>query len=100
MSANYNKTSPYYGTDNFGPFLDIMKFRAIPKRPDDVTYIIDRVYKYRPDLLAYDLYKDSALWWVFAVRNPNVLKDPVFDFVPGATIRIPKKETLAEALGV
>jgi hypothetical protein len=37
---------------------------------------------------------------VFAVRNPNVLKDPVFDFVPGATIRIPKKETLAEALGV
>jgi len=100
MSANYNKTSPYYGTDKFGSFLDIMNFRAIPKLPDDVTYVIDRIYKYRPDLLAYDLYKDSALWWVFAVRNPNVLKDPVFDFVPGATNRIPKKETLAEALGV
>ena len=99
MSANYNKTSAYYGTDKFGSFLDIMNYRAIPKLPDDVTYIIDRVYKYRPDLLAYDLYKDSALWWVFAVRNPNVLKDPVFDFVPGVTIRIPKKETLAEALG-
>jgi hypothetical protein len=29
-----------------------------------------------------------------------VLQDPVFDFVPGATIYIPKKETLVAALGL
>lgn len=100
MAATYNKTSPYYGTETFGNFLDIMKYRSIPKKVDDVTYIIDRIYKFRPDLLAYDLYGDSALWWVFAVRNPNVLKDPVLGFLPGVTIKIPKKETLVDALGV
>jgi prophage DNA circulation protein len=51
-------------------------------------------------LLAYDLYGDSALWWVFAMRNPNTIQDPVFDFLPGTTIFIPKKETIVAALGL
>ena len=66
----------------------------------DWTYEIDAVYKHRPDLLSFDLYGDTSLWWVFSIRNPNVLQDPVFDFVPGATIYIPKKETLVAALGL
>jgi hypothetical protein len=37
---------------------------------------------------------------VFSVRNPNALQDPVFDFVPGAIIYIPKKETIQAAIGV
>ena len=100
MAATYDATSPYYATPFSQFYLDSMTNRPIPKEDDDLQFTINLTYQYRPDLLAYDLYKDSALWWVFAVRNPNVLKDPVFDFVPGATIRIPKKETLAEALGV
>ena len=59
-----------------------------------------RSYKNRPDLLAADLYGDAALWWVFAARNPNVLKDPLFDFRPGVTIYIPTKETLVADLGL
>jgi hypothetical protein len=98
--ANYSKTSPYANTKMFGNFLDIMNYRSIPAKPDDVVYTIDRVYKYRPDLLAYDLYGDAALWWVFAVRNPNTLKNPMGDFLPGVTIAIPKKSTIAEAIGL
>jgi len=44
--------------------------------------------------LAFDLYGDPSLWWVFAVRNPNVISDPVFDMRIGARIAVPKKETL------
>lgn len=98
--ATYSKSSPYYDTKNYGNFLDVMNNRSFRKLSSDVYYQIDRIYQYRPDLLAYDLYGDAGLWWVFAVRNPNVIKDPVFDFRPGVSIYIPKKETLITDLGL
>ena len=69
----YKKTSPYASTPVHGSFLDVLEHRKITKKADDVTYKINSVYKYRPDMLAYDLYGDSNLWWVFSLRNPNVL---------------------------
>jgi hypothetical protein len=98
--VTYTASSPYYRTGTFGIFLDVMTNRPITKLPDDVLYEIDSVYEYRPDLLAADLYGNSALWWVFAQRNPNVLVDPLFDFVAGARIYIPKLGTLKQDLGV
>jgi len=99
-TVQYNKSSPYYGTPEFGNFLDILTDRPIPKLGSDVLYSIDPVYANRPDLLANDLYGDSAFWWVFAARNPNVLQDPIFDFTVGTVIYIPKKETITTALGL
>jgi len=100
MAAVYSKFSPYYNTKTFGPFLDILNFRSLPKNSLDIQYTIDAVYRYRPDMLAADLYGNSALWWVFAARNPDVLKDPVFDFYPGKIIYIPPKETVLASLGI
>lgn len=98
--VNYTPASPYYKTGTFGIFLDVMVNRPISKLPDDVLYEIDSVYEYRPDLLAADLYGSSSLWWVFAQRNPNVLIDPLMDFVAGTRIYIPKLSTLKQDLGV
>jgi len=98
--TNYSRHSPYFNTELFGTFLDVASLPAIPYDSTDVVYQIDAIYKHRPDLLAYDLYGSSTFWWVFAVRNPNTLKDPVFDFLPGASIYIPKKATLTAALGI
>lgn len=98
--TTYNKSSPYYDTKTYSGFLDVMQYRNFRKLASDVQYRIDRIYQYRPDLLAHDIYDNSALWWVFAVRNPNVIKDPVFDFRPGVAIYIPKKETLIADLGL
>lgn len=98
--TTYNRSSPYYATGQFGQFLDLLEYRDIPQNQNDVEYQIDAVYQYRPDLLAYDLYQNAALWWVFAVRNPNVLKDPMFDFSAGKIIFIPTKETLTASLGL
>jgi hypothetical protein len=100
MAVNYSKTSSYSNTETFGFFLDVANIPLIPFDPSDTAYRIDNIYEHRPDLLAYDLYGDSALWWVFSVRNPNVLQDPVYDFLPGATIYVPNKDTLTAALGL
>jgi hypothetical protein len=43
----------------------------------------------RPDLLAFELYGSPRLWWLFAARNPDLLIDPVEDFVAGLTIYAP-----------
>ena len=99
-SITYNKTSPYSTTEIYSFYLDVANIPQIPYNPSDVQYQIDAVYKNRPDLLAYDLYGDAALWWVFAVRNPNTIQDPVFDFLPGAVIYVPKKDTLTAVLGL
>lgn len=73
--------------------------RPIPPTPNDTWYIVPAVYEYRPDLLAYDLYNDSKLWWVFAARNPNKLgPDPYFNFKAGIGIYLPQQETLTNYL--
>lgn len=97
----YKATSPYYYTDVTGnKYLDVMVNRPIPMFDSDVYWEIKKVYEYRPDLLAYDLYNDPKLWWVFSQRNPNRLKDPYFDFVTGLGIYIPKHDVLINILGL
>lgn len=100
MAVSYSKTSPYVNTDIYSFFLDVANIPSIPIDPSDVQYQIDAIYKNRPDLLAFDLYGDAGLWWVFSVRNPNVLQDPVFDFIPGVIIYVPKKQNLTSSLGL
>jgi hypothetical protein len=97
--ASYDAMSPYYTTPYSGFFLDIMNNRALPKQGDDTIFIINQTYQYRPDLLAFDLYDESKLWWVFYQRNPNTLTEPPFDFVIGKQIYIPKLSTLKSVLG-
>jgi hypothetical protein len=97
--TTYNKASPYYNTSMVNNYLDVINFRDIPKEKDDILFELTATYEHRPDLLAYDLYKDQKLWWVFAVRNRSVIKDPVFDMVAGVKIYLPKASTLQRVIG-
>lgn len=98
--AIYRNNSPWYLTNQNNLFLELLNIRPIPAEPDDFYYSIENQYKHRPDLLAYDLYGDSKLWWVFAQRNMEIIKDPIFDFAPGTKIYLPKKSNLSQFLGV
>lgn len=103
MSNNnlYPSTSPYTFTNIVNEkFLDVMVNRPIPKEESDQYWTISETYNLRPDLLAYDLYGDARLWWVFAQRNPNRIKDPLFDFVTGTQIYLPNADTLKIVLGL
>lgn len=101
MNTLYPSTSPYFDSQIVNQeYLDVMVNRAIYSDPTDQYWQITTVYNLRPDLLASDLYNDSRLWWVFAQRNPNKLKDPLNDFVQGAWIYIPTMSALQSSLGL
>ena len=97
--AQYDATSPYYQTEYSQFFLDVMVNRPIPKQDDDILFKINLTYQYRPDLLAFDMYDNAGLWWVFYQRNPNTLQKPPLDFSAGTTIYVPKITTLRSVLG-
>jgi hypothetical protein len=37
---------------------------------------------------------------VFAQRNPDQIEDPIYDFKPGVSIQLPKKENVLKDLGL
>jgi hypothetical protein len=98
--ATYSKFSPYYSTEQNNLYLELLTIRPVPAEPDDFRYEIETKFKWRPDLLAYVAYGSPKLWWVLVQRNMDVLKDPIYDFVPGKIIYLPKKENLQRFLGV
>jgi|TARA_Y100000389_G_scaffold198233_1_gene234347 hypothetical protein len=99
--AAYSGTSPWFNTPTKeGQYLDILKIRPIPAESDDVLYTVQPQYNHRPDLLAFDLYGNKDLWWVFAQRNMEIIKDPIFDLEPGVEIYVPKGDALTRILGI
>ena len=73
--------------------------QIIGKSINDETYTITAEYEERPDKLAYVLYNTTALWWVFAARNPDILKDPLGDFTVGTIIQLPASSTITNISG-
>jgi len=99
--ANYSASSPYFKTSFVkNQYLDVLKIRPVPAESDDVLYTIEVQYTHRPDLLAYDLYGDKGLWWVFAQRNMDIIKDPVYDIEAGVQIFLPKGDKIQKVLGL
>lgn len=92
--VNYRNTSPYAKTLQASWYLSYYNYIDILKSEDDVIATIPTKYLYRPDLFSYNLYGTSDYWWVFMVRNMDSIKDPIFDFIPGKQIYIPKKENI------
>ena len=99
MSVKYSNLSPWFNTPVIRDYLDVLAIRSVPAESDDYLYSIEPQYTYRPDLLAYDLYGNKDLGWVFIQRTLDVLQDPIFDFVPGTKIYLPKNTSLKEVLG-
>jgi hypothetical protein len=98
--ASYGSTSPWGKTRVINnQYLDVLQIRPIPARDDDVLYEVQPQFTHRPDLLAFSVYGTSKLWWVFAQRNMDVLKDPVFDLEAGVKIFLPRQDKLQKFLG-
>jgi len=99
--AKYSSSSPWHKTKiKNSQYLDFLSIRPVPKQSDDILYTIEVQYTHRPDLLAYDLYGNKDLWWVFAQRNMDVIKDPIYDFEEGVEIYLPKGPQLRKLLGL
>ena len=90
MATNYSKDSFLKrAKTREGTFLDVNDLTKIRRSVNDEIYTIPAEFDERPDLLANFAYDNSRLWWVFSIRNPDVLKDPIRDFKAGTTIVLP-----------
>lgn len=52
----------------------------------------------RMDLFSYQQYGSSRLWWIVALANADMIKDPIWDFKSGMTVFVPKDAALLEKL--
>lgn len=89
MSHALKDTSQYLLTPITDWYLDIMVRRPVPKSDYDKIIRIPPAYDQRPDLLSQAEYGTPKLWWVFAMRNPDLISDPIHDFVAGLEIFVP-----------
>lgn len=99
MADFHRRDSFLRRTGTYDVFLDINTLPVIPKVVSDVTYTIPAKFVGRPDLLAYELYNNTRLWWIFALRNPDQLKDPLGDFKEGVSIKLPSQATVESIIG-
>jgi len=90
--AMYEQTSPYATTRVNRFYLDLATLPTVNLDGTEIEAIIESRYHHRPDLLAYDAYGSSKLWWIFRAVNPDVLSDPVFDFKAGTKIKLLSKD--------
>lgn len=94
MANNHKSTSRYVSTPNKDFYLDIWEPISIPASENDQLITISAAHNERPDLLSYELYGTPRYWWIFAIRNQNVLFDPIYDFTAGTQILVPTKARL------
>ena len=91
MPTTYKENSNYFKTAMNRKYLETYQpslTRETLSR-ETKTMTVESKYDRRPDLLAYDLYGNSNLWWVIAHYNREVLKDPLNDFRSGIEIVVP-----------
>jgi len=100
VTVQYKTNSPYSKTPLFdNNFLDILEYKPLPAKADDIYKQITATYHRRPDLMSYDLYGTVDFWYVFMMRNRDLILDPVWDFTEDKFIYIPKIDTILAALG-
>lgn len=94
MPKNAAPTSQYIDTQITDFYLDVWVPRKVPANVNDKTVTIDAKYHQRPDLMAFDYFGTPNLWWIFAVRNVDIINDPIFDHVSGIQIIVPAQEVI------
>lgn len=92
--TRYAGGSPYAATPQSSWHLDTLVLRDIKPDPTDKAIVVSTAYNYRPYNLSYELYGSKDYWWVFQILNLDVIRDPIYDFKAGITIRVPTKERL------
>lgn len=90
----YPPSSPYAITPQASWYIGRYEHRNIFPASDDQTITIASAYHLRPDKMSFDLYGTPNYWWVFMVRNMDLIRDPIWDHTSGKTIIVPTKTNL------
>ena len=97
MTVNYLNTSLYGLTPQIANIVNYLDFWVPPtilSSINDTLLLLPPKYHLKPDLLSFDTYGTTGYWWVFMMRNPDIIQDPIWDFVNGIQIYLPIKGNL------
>lgn len=88
MAINYSQYSPYSKVKKTW-YLGYNLPSGMTYADTDTTYVIPNKYDEQPWRLAYELYGNERLYYIFALLNSNLIQDPIYDFKAGTVIQIP-----------
>lgn len=97
MASKYSQYSPYAKVGQTW-HLDYNLPMPILPSDSDVEYTIPAKYDERPDRLAKELFNNERLMYIFALCNPDILIDPIYDFKAGVVIKIPTIQRIQQYL--
>lgn len=86
--SKYSQFSPYAKVKQTW-YLDYNLPAPMIPADTDIAYVIPTKYDEQPWRLAKELYGNERVYNIFALLNPDLLKDPIYDFKSGLTIQIP-----------
>lgn len=95
--AKYSTFSPYSKVKQTW-YLNYFSPKGLLPADSDTVYVIEGQFNQQPWRLAKKLYGNERLYYIFALLNPNILEDPVYDFKAGVEIRIPTMKRIKEYL--
>ena len=87
MANRLNKIQVKTDLDTNNRYYKNIEYPPIPEDVNDI-YIISKSTD-RLDLLAFDYYKNSQLWWIISKANPDKVRRDSLFLDPGFQIRIP-----------
>lgn len=96
LKSRYRASLVHRDEDTGKPYFDLWRVPRIREtKPPTIVRVTAR-YRYRPDLLAYDVYGDVSLFWVIAVRNGILF--PLRDMEVGKVLFAPAQEDVMAGL--
>lgn len=96
--SEYSRYSPYFKVQQTW-YLGTYIPKTMKPADDDRIYVIPNKYHQQPWRLAKEEYGNERLYYIFAILNKDILKDPVYDFKAGVEIRIPSVNRVQKYMG-
>ena len=94
---SYDSKSYLYNTNYNKFYLDVASLTSLKDATGDYV-VVPPSCEHRIDLFSYQQYNSSRLWWVIALANADIIKDPIWDFKSGLTLLVPRNTALIEQL--
>jgi hypothetical protein len=95
--SSYDSNSYLRDTSYKNSYLDVAKLPVISNVTGDYV-IVPTECENRMDLFSYQQYGSSRYWWMIALANADLIKDPIWDFTAGLTVLVPRDTALLEKL--
>ena len=80
-----------------GFYLDVAKLPVVSDLTGNYV-VVPAECENRIDLFSYQQYGSSRLWWIIALANADIIRDPTWDFKAGMVVFVPRDEALLSSI--